>query len=86
MSQPLASAVKIFRFGSRVVLDEEGSFIMNQVTGECMEIRVKDETFVFDVQYENGEQGTITLDSGAGVHVWPRVSSRTCRSSLGRRA
>ena len=72
LRKPLASAVKMVRCGNRVVLDEERSFTMNKVTGECMEIRVKDETFVFDVQYENGEQGTITLDSGAGDHVWPK--------------
>ena len=28
--------------------------------------------YVFDVTYEDGEQGTITLDSGAGVNVWPK--------------
>ena len=27
-------------------------------------------TFVFDVEFKDGEAGTITLDSGAGV-VWP---------------
>ena len=33
---------------------------------------MKDETFVFNVTFENGEEGTITLDSGAGVSVWPK--------------
>ena len=42
---------------------------MNKDTGECMEVKMKEETFVIDVQFENGEQGTITLDSGASVHV-----------------
>ena len=37
-----------------------------------MEVRVKDETFVFDVELTNGESEVITLDSGAGVHVRPR--------------
>ena len=31
---------------------------------------------MFDVQFENGEQGTITLDSGAGVYVWPKDKLR----------
>ena len=41
-------------------------------TGERMRVDVKGETFVFDVTYEDGQNGTITLDSGAGVNVWPR--------------
>ena len=28
-------------------------------------------TFVFDVEFKDGEARTITLDSGAGVNVWP---------------
>jgi len=70
--KPLASAAKMVRSGNRVVLDSEGSYIQNKSTGETMEVKIKDETFVFEVQFENGEQGTITLDSGAGVHVWPK--------------
>jgi len=72
VKKPLASAAKMVRNGNRVVLDEDGSFIMNKATGECMEVKVKDETFIFDVQFENGKSGVITLDSGAGVHVWPK--------------
>ncbi len=37
-----------------------------------MELGIKGETFVFEVMLENGEDEMITLDSGAGVHVWPR--------------
>ena len=69
--KPLASAVKMVKARNRVILDEEGSYIQNKDTGECMEVRIEDETFVFDVEFENGEFGTITLDSGAGVNVWP---------------
>ena len=60
------------KHGNRVILDDEGSFIQNKRTGECMDVRIEGETFVFDVQFENGEQGKITLDSGAGVHIWPK--------------
>ena len=70
--KPLASAAKMVQQGNRVVLDSDGSYIQNKSTGECMQVKLKDETFVFDVQYENGEAGAITLDSGAGVHVWPK--------------
>ena len=70
--KPLASAVKTVRSRNRVVLDEDGSYIQNKITGECMEVKIQDETFVFDVEFENGENGTITLDSGAGVNVWPK--------------
>ena len=36
-----------------------------------MKLRVERGTYVFDVKYNNGEEGTITLDSGAGFNVWP---------------
>jgi hypothetical protein len=55
-------------------LENRDSYIENLATGERMKVVVKDETFVFDVTYENDEQGTITLDSGAGVNVWPKSS------------
>ena len=68
----LASAVKMVKAKNRVILDKEGSYIQNKDTGDCMEVRIEEETFVFDVEFENGEFGTITLDSGAGVNVWPQ--------------
>ena len=74
--KPLASAVKMVRSKNRVVLDEDGSYIQNKLTGECMEVKIQDETFVFDVEFDNGESGTITLDSGAGVNVWPEDKLR----------
>ena len=70
--RPLASAVKVVKAKNRVILDEDGSFIQNKVTGECMEVRIEKDTFVFDVEYQNGEPGTIVLDSGVGVSVWPK--------------
>ena len=70
--KPLASAARMVKSRNRVVLDQDGTFIENKSTGERMEVRVKDETFVFDVELTNGESEVITLDSGAGVHVRPR--------------
>ena len=32
----------------------------------------KNETFVINGTFENGEDGTITLDLRAGVNVWPK--------------
>ena len=72
--KPLASAVKMVRAGNRIVLENRDSYIENLATGERTKVVVKDETFVFDVTYENDEQGTITLDSGAGVNVLPKSS------------
>ena len=65
--KPLASAVKMVRAGNRIVFDDEGSYMEGESTGESMRVDVKDETFVFNVTFEKGEEGTITLDSGAGV-------------------
>ena len=40
-------------------------------TGAKIALRIDRGTFVFDVEFQDGEVGTITLDSGAGVNVWP---------------
>ena len=37
-----------------------------------MKIRVEKNTYVYDVQMEDGSMVTVTLDSGAGCNVWPR--------------
>jgi hypothetical protein len=71
VQRPLASAVKVVQAGNRIMMSSEGSFIENMKTGERMPLRVERGTFVFDVMYTGGQSGTITLDSGAGVNVWP---------------
>ena len=76
VAKPLASAVKITEANNVVVLHpKEGkSFILNLDTNERIKIRKEKGTYVFDVQYtECDEVGTVTLDSGASVSVWPRV-------------
>jgi hypothetical protein len=67
----LASAVKVAQAGNRITMSSEGSYIENVRTGEKMPLRIERGTFVFDVTYSGGQEGTITLDSGAGVNVWP---------------
>ena len=71
VKKPLASAVRVAQAGNRVIMEEEGSYIENKRTGECMQVRIENDTFVFDVEFENSELGKITLDSGAGCNVWP---------------
>ena len=75
--KPLASVVKTVRAGNRIVFDDAGSHVESTSAGERMRVHVKDETFVFDVTFKNGEEGTNTLDSGAGVNC----VAKTHRSS-----
>ena len=76
VSKPLAAAVKVAEAGNLIVMhpDESKCFIQNLESGERMQMRKDRGTFVFDVVYEDTkETGTVTLDSGAGVSVWPRA-------------
>ena len=70
--KPLAAAAKVVEAGNRVVLDPEGSYVENIKTKEKMKLRKEKGVYVIDVKYENGDEGAITLDSGAGVSVWPK--------------
>ena len=74
VTKPLASAAQVVASGNRIVLDPrpDESFVENMKTGERMRLREQKGVYVFDVQYRGGEEGTITLDSGAGVSVWPQ--------------
>jgi hypothetical protein len=71
VQRPLASAVKVVEAGNRVIMEKGRAYIENVETGSIMPLRVERGTYVFDVMYSNGGEGTITLDSGAGVNVWP---------------
>ena len=74
--KPLVSAVKVAEAGNRIIMDSEGSYVENKKTSERMQLRSKKGVFVFDVKYQNGDTGEITLDSGAGVSVWPKGHKR----------
>jgi hypothetical protein len=71
VQRPLASAVKVVQAGNSIILSKNGAYIQSDASGEKMPLRVERGTFVFDVEYADGSPGTITLDSGAGVNVWP---------------
>ena len=71
VQRPLASAVKVVEAGNKIVMSKSGAYIEHEGTGARMPLRVERGTFVFDVEYEGGKDGTITLDSGVGVNVWP---------------
>jgi hypothetical protein len=75
VAKPLASAAKVCEAGNRIVMDPEPgkSYVENVLTGERMLLKKERGTFVFEVEYlDDGETGHITLDSGAGVSVWPK--------------
>ena len=74
VKKTLASASRVVAAGNRIVMDPrpEFSYIENIDTLEKMKLRVEGGVYVFDVVYNDGTAGTITLDSGAGVHVMPK--------------
>jgi len=72
VKKPLASAACVTRAGNRIVLDENGGFIENKVTGEKMKVQIENGVYVYEVQMESGDIVKVTLDSGAGCNVWPR--------------
>ena len=88
VTKPLASAAQVVASGNRIVLDPrpDESFVENVRTGERMRLREQKGVYVFDVQYSDGEEGTITLDSGAGVSVWPRAMADYASEMLPKKA
>jgi hypothetical protein len=77
VAKPLASAVKVCKAGNKVVLDLSApgrSYVESHETGERMMLTEERGTFVFEVEFlDDGKAGKITLDSGAGVSVWPKA-------------
>ena len=74
VKKPLAAAAKVVEAGNRIVLDPDPnkSFIENVETKERMRVKKEKGVYIIEVKYEDGGEGKITLDSGAGVSVWPR--------------
>ena len=61
--------------GNGIWLDAEGGYIQNMATKEKMQLRVQDGVYVMDVELEDQTEEVITLDSGAGLNVWPKGRS-----------
>lgn len=74
VKKPLAAAAKIVEAGNRVILDPnpDKCFIENVDSKERMRLRKERGVYVIDAKFEAGGEGVITLDSGAGVSVWPK--------------
>jgi hypothetical protein len=68
---PLASAAKMTEAGNTIVLTASGGYVENNQTKEKLKVRKERGVFLMDIVFEDGKEGTITLDSGAGVSVWP---------------
>ena len=64
----LASAAEVVEAGNKISMGPipDDNYIMNDKTEEKIAFRIDRGTFVFDVEFHDGEVGTITLDSGAG--------------------
>ena len=66
VQKPLASTAKVVEAGNKISMGPE-----NSTMHERIGLKVEKGTFVFDVGFKDGEADAITLDSGAGVNVWP---------------
>ena len=54
----LASVVCVSKAGNCIVVDDKWGYIENTETGERMELRIQDSTYVYDVQMEDGTIST----------------------------
>ena len=81
----LASAAKGMEAGNRISMGPNpgDNYIENGNPGERFGLRVERGTYVFDVD-RGGEQGTITLDSGAGVNVFPEELQKSGSNAVSR--
>ena len=82
--RPLASAAKVVEAGNRISVGPkpEDNYIENATTGERIRLRVERGTYVFDMEYSNGEDGSITLDSG-GERLAGGVDERRADATQG---
>ena len=56
VTKPLASRAKVVKAWNRVILDEDESYIQNEVTGDITPLRIEQDVFVFDVWVIPGSQ------------------------------
>ena len=53
VTKPLGNVSKICKKGHQVVFDDDGSYIVNKMTGEYMMLREKNGVYVLDVWLNN---------------------------------
>ena len=61
VNKPLASVGKLLDTGHRVVLDEDGSYVLNTRTRDIMRIRRERGVFVLDVWLAQDSDGDVTM-------------------------
>ena len=67
------SVKRIVEKGNRVIFAEGGSYIINDKTGDRVELKENGRgSYVMDVDFVGGGKGRITVDSGAEENVCPR--------------
>ena len=72
VKKPLMSVKRIVEKGNRVVFSEGGSYIVNDQTGDRLELKENGRgSCVMDVDFVGGGKGRITVDSGAEENVCP---------------
>ena len=69
--KPLASARFVAKAGNGIWLEANGGYIENLESGERVALKVVNDVYVFDVEFDDGAMDVVTLDSGAGCSVWP---------------
>ena len=72
VKKPSMPVKRIVEKGNRVVFSEGGSYIMNDQTGDRLELKENGRgSYVMDVDFVGGGKGRITVDSGAEENVCP---------------
>ena len=66
VKKPLMAVKRIVENGNRVVFSESGSYIINDKTGDKLNLRENGRgSYLMDVDFVGGGKGEITIDSGA---------------------
>ena len=72
VKKPLMSVKRLVERGNRVVFSNGGSYIVNDKTGDRLELRENGKgSYIMDVDFVGGGKGRITVDSGAEENVCP---------------
>ena len=72
VKKPLMAVKRIVECGNRVVFAKGGSYIINDKSGERLELRENGRgSYIMDVNLVGGGKGEITVDSGAEESVCP---------------